>query len=62
LPIGVGFGIRDRETAQAVGKAADGVIVGTVLVKPFGDLDAQAAHVLAVAKIRELRQALDDLS
>ncbi|MEY2864380.1 MAG: hypothetical protein RLY58_2087 [Pseudomonadota bacterium] len=62
LPIGVGFGIRDRETAQAVGKAADGVIVGTVLVKPFGDLDAQAAHVLAVEKIRELRQALDDLS
>lgn len=62
LPIGVGFGIRDRATAQAVGQAADGVIVGTVLVKPFGETDAATAHAQAVEKMRELRQALDDLS
>ena len=62
LPIGVGFGIRDRETAQAVGRVADGVIVGTVLVKPFGEVDAVTAHQQAVSKLRELRQALDDLA
>ena len=62
LPIGVGFGIRDRATAQAIGRVADGVIVGTVLVKPFGDGDIEAAQQQAVDKVRELRQALDDLA
>ena len=62
LPIGVGFGIRDRASAQAVGRVADGVIVGTVLVKPFGDGDVEAAQQQAVDKVRELRQALDDLA
>lgn len=62
LPIGVGFGIRDRDSAQAVGRVADGVIVGTALVRPFGEIDAATAHTQAVAKVAELRQALDDLS
>lgn len=62
LPIGVGFGIRDRVSAQAVGRVADGVIVGSVLVQPFGELPIAEAHQHAVAKIAELRQALDDLS
>lgn len=62
LPIGVGFGIRDRVSAQAVGRVADGVIVGSVLVQPFGELPIAEAHQHAVAKIAELRQALDDLN
>lgn len=61
LPIGVGFGIRDRASAQAVGRVADGVIVGTVLVQPFGELDATTACERAIAKVKELRQALDEL-
>ena len=32
LPLGVGFGIKDGETAQAVAKIADAVVVGSVLV------------------------------
>ncbi|MBM6550119.1 tryptophan synthase subunit alpha [Marinomonas ostreistagni] len=32
LPIGVGFGIRDAQTARAVSQCSDGVIVGSVLV------------------------------
>ncbi|MBC7751272.1 MAG: tryptophan synthase subunit alpha, partial [Candidatus Saccharibacteria bacterium] len=43
LPIGVGFGIHDRQTAQAVGVAADGVIVGTVLVRSFAEYDVNEA-------------------
>lgn len=62
LPVAVGFGIRDRESAQAVGRAADGVIVGTVLVKPFGELPPEQATAQAVAKLKELRQALEDLT
>jgi tryptophan synthase alpha chain len=32
LPLAVGFGIRDAETAALVGKVADGVVVGSALV------------------------------
>ncbi|AXI02053.1 tryptophan synthase subunit alpha [Aquirhabdus parva] len=61
LPIGVGFGIHDRQTAQAVGAAADGVIVGTVLVRAFAENDVTEAQAKIVAKVQELRLALDDL-
>jgi tryptophan synthase alpha chain len=33
LPIGVGFGIKDAPTAQAVAQVADAVVVGSALVK-----------------------------
>ncbi|XID74267.1 tryptophan synthase subunit alpha [Alkanindiges sp. WGS2144] len=61
LPVGVGFGIRDAQTAKKMGSVADGVIVGTVLVQPFGENPADVAHQLAVSKIKELRAALDEL-
>ncbi|PCJ44157.1 MAG: tryptophan synthase subunit alpha [Moraxellaceae bacterium] len=32
LPIAVGFGIKDSETAKAIAKIADGVVVGSALV------------------------------
>lgn len=66
LPVCVGFGIRDGASAKAVAQFADGVIVGSELVKNFadvgndGDKIAQAqAHILA--KMDELRAAIDDL-
>lgn len=62
LPIGVGFGIHDRETAQGVGAAADGVIVGTALVRSFAEHNVIEAQSKIIAKIHELRQALDDLA
>lgn len=62
LPVGVGFGIRDAATAKQMGRVADGVIVGTVLVQPFGEKSTQDAHELAVTKIKELRAALDELA
>jgi tryptophan synthase alpha chain len=37
LPIGVGFGIRDANTAAAISKCADGVIVGSVLVNAIAE-------------------------
>ncbi len=33
LPLGVGFGIKDKESASAVGKVADAVVVGSAIVK-----------------------------
>ncbi|WP_296404191.1 tryptophan synthase subunit alpha [Psychrobacter sp.] len=69
LPICVGFGIRDGESAAAIGQNADGVIVGSELVKNFTGLDSTssteeiaAAQVKIMQKMNELRQALDQLA
>ncbi|MGQ0647529.1 MAG: tryptophan synthase subunit alpha, partial [Gemmatimonadaceae bacterium] len=54
LPICVGFGISTAAQAAAVGRLADGVVVGSALVKAAGESVARAE-----ALTRELRQALD---
>lgn len=69
LPICVGFGIRDGQSAAAIGEYADGVIVGSELVKNFTGLDSKsskeeiaAAQAKIMEKMDELRQALDQLA
>lgn len=52
LPVGVGFGIRDAASAAAIGRFADAVIVGTVLV--------EKAHAAAEAG-GDVRQAAGEL-
>jgi len=37
LPVGVGFGIKDGSTAQAVAKIADAVVVGSALVSQIAE-------------------------
>ncbi|KAA8731642.1 tryptophan synthase subunit alpha [Acinetobacter qingfengensis] len=61
LPVGVGFGISDAASAKAMGAVADAVIVGSAFVKPFATENATDAAVKAVAKVKELRTALDEL-
>ena len=59
LPVGVGFGIRDARTAQAVASVADAVVIGTALVKW---LETQSRDNVAAATgefIAEIRAALD---
>ncbi|PHV13318.1 tryptophan synthase subunit alpha [Chitinimonas sp. BJB300] len=58
LPIGVGFGIRDAATAQAVAKVADAVIIGSRLVQEVEEHGADAAPRL-MAFMREVRSAMD---
>lgn len=43
LPLGVGFGIKDGDTAQAVAKIADAVVVGSVLVNKIAASPDDAA-------------------
>ena len=43
LPLAIGFGIGSREQAAAVAEIAEGVIVGTALVKAAGEADGVAA-------------------
>ena len=37
IPVAVGFGIRDAESAAAISKTADAVVVGSVLVSLVGE-------------------------
>lgn len=61
LPVAVGFGIRDAETAAAVGRVADGVIVGTMLVAEIAAhaQDPQSLPQRLADKLKPLRAALD---
>jgi tryptophan synthase alpha chain len=56
LPICVGFGISSAEHAKAIGRLADGIVVGSAIVKAAGSsVDA------AVTLVAELRRALDEI-
>ena len=55
LPICVGFGIARPEQAAAVARLADGVVVGSALVRAAGE-----GVERAVALVRALRAAIDD--
>jgi len=60
LPVGVGFGIRDGETARAVGRLSDAVVIGSRLVQEIEN----SAPEEAVGKVRALvggiRRAMDE--
>ena len=59
LPVGVGFGIRDGETARAIAEHADAVVIGTRLIQEIEA--AGPAHALerAAAFIEGIRRAMD---
>lgn len=61
LPIAVGFGIKEADTAAAVASVADGVVVGSALVKLIGDHATNTVEMTArVSKlVTEMRQAMD---
>jgi tryptophan synthase alpha chain len=59
LPVGVGFGIRDAKTAQAVAAVSDAVVIGSALVQL---LETQSRETVASAAgefIAGVRAALD---
>ncbi|GLC93545.1 tryptophan synthase alpha chain [Cupriavidus sp. TA19] len=60
LPVGVGFGIRDAQTARAIGSVSDAVVIGSRLVQLLEDTPREQAVAALQAFIAEIRQALDD--
>jgi tryptophan synthase alpha chain len=58
LPIGVGFGIRDAETAQAVAQLCDGVVVGSRIVQEIENAAEQDVVAKTAALVKELREAV----
>ena len=59
LPVGVGFGIRDARTAQAVASVADAVVIGTALVKWLETQTRDNVAAAAGEYIAGIRAALD---
>jgi len=59
LPVGVGFGIRDAQTARAIGSVADAVVIGSRLVQLLEDAPRDQAVTALRDFIAEIRQALD---
>ena len=61
LPVGVGFGIRDGESAARIGRVSDAVVVGSALVSRVAELAAEPERVPAhvAALVADMRAALD---
>ncbi|MEN8170143.1 MAG: tryptophan synthase subunit alpha [Pseudomonadota bacterium] len=64
LPVGVGFGIKDGETAARVADVADAVIVGSAVVNRMAELQDEAEKIpLTLSNFMgELRSAMDKRS
>ncbi len=61
LPVGVGFGIKDGATAQAVARVADAVVVGSALVRQIEQHadDAASMNRAVTAILRDMRGMMD---
>jgi len=61
LPVGVGFGIRDAASAQAVGATADAVIIGTRIIQLVEGQPREAVVPAVRDFLADIRRALDAL-
>ncbi len=59
IPVGVGFGIRDAATAQAIGKVADAVVIGSRIIQLIEDQPHEKVVPITVDFLRGIRKALD---
>ncbi|MFO1352440.1 MAG: tryptophan synthase subunit alpha [Gammaproteobacteria bacterium] len=61
IPVGVGFGIKNAETAAAVARVADAVVVGSAIVARIAELAARpgAMHDEIGGMVAAMRRALD---
>lgn len=62
LPLAVGFGIKDAQSAVAVAQNADAVVIGSALVSLLSDCQTeQSAEQIISDFLNPIRQALDSL-
>ena len=59
LPIGVGFGIRDAESARKVAQSADAVVIGSRIIQEIESGSADQAVARVKSFLKPIRQALD---
>ena len=61
LPVGVGFGIRDAETAKQVATVADAVVIGSRLVQEIENSPRDQVVANVIAFLSGIRRAMDSL-
>jgi tryptophan synthase alpha chain len=59
VPIAVGFGIRDAQSAVAIGKAADAVVIGSRIVQLLEEAAPAQRVQLLEDFLKDIRKALD---
>ncbi|MES2786344.1 MAG: tryptophan synthase subunit alpha [Pseudomonadota bacterium] len=59
IPVGVGFGIRDAATAQAIGKVADAVVIGTKIIQLIENEPRENVAPVVSSFLQQIRRALD---
>lgn len=61
LPVCIGFGVNDAETAKTVSACGDGVVVGSTLIRKIeANLDnPEQAHQEIIELLTSMRQAMD---
>jgi len=59
LPIGVGFGIRDAESARQIARSADAVVIGSRIIQEIETAGAEHAVARVKALLAPIRAALD---
>ena len=64
LPIGIGFGVKDAETAKTLASLGDGVVVGSALISKIeANLDDLGQAKQAIFELlTSMRQAMDERS
>ena len=59
IPVGVGFGIRDAETAKAIGRVADAVVIGSRIITLIEEQPHERVVGVTIDFLRQIRKALD---
>lgn len=59
IPVGVGFGIRDAETARAISQTADAVVIGSKIIQLLENEPHEKVVAVAIQFLRTIRKALD---
>jgi tryptophan synthase alpha chain len=59
IPVGVGFGIRDAATAQAIGRVADAVVIGSRIIQLIEEQEHAKVVPITIDFLRGVRKALD---
>ena len=62
LPVGVGFGIRDAASAQAIAAHADAVVIGSRIIQEIENGPAAQAPERAAAWLATIRTAMDQIA
>jgi tryptophan synthase alpha chain len=61
LPVGVGFGIRDAQTARSVAEVSDAVVIGSRIVQLLEQAAPDTAAETLTRFVAEVREALDSI-